>query len=130
LLASPGGRTLSSVLRVHAFGLIDLNNGLEKFTTSRQPAQDAAYFPDSVVSDQEASREDLLFQLQEAWRYFESKNGHVSKWYFENRWKPSGPCPSPGTHRQQFLDELISQGQVEVFETVVNGRVVYALRPG
>ena len=73
--------------------------------------------------------EHLFSQLQEACAYFQDRNGHVSRWYFENKWKPSGPCPPPGAGRQELLDALIANGKVEVFEVSVNGRSVLALRP-
>ena len=71
----------------------------------------------------------MLGQVHEALRYFMGRKGHLSRWYFENKWKPSGPCPPPGETRQQILDVLINQGKVEVFEAMVNGRVILAIRP-
>ena len=55
------------------------------------------------------------------------RDGLVTRWYFENKWKPTGPCPPPGNPRQEMLDVLIQSGKVEVFETSLNGRMVLAL---
>ena len=117
-VATWGGRSLSNELRTQCFGTIDLIDGMDTFFTGRRRCT----ITGSPI-------EHLFSQLQEACSYFHDRNGHVSRWYFENKWKPSGPCPPPGTGRQEILDTLIEQGLVEVFEISVNGRKVLALRP-
>jgi uncharacterized LabA/DUF88 family protein len=117
-VATWGGRSLSSELRTRCFGAIDLVEGIDKFYTGRRRCTATG-----------TPLEHLFSQVQEAWSYFQDRNGHVSRWYFENKWKPSGPCPPPGTGRQELLDALIERGSVEVFEITVNGRTVLALRP-
>ena len=120
-VASWGGHALSRSMRIHSFGVIDLSEGLQYFAsdTAEQSSCDA----------KPVTAEDLYVQLVEAWSYFNGRDGHISRWYFENRWKSSGPCPPPGSSRQQLLDSLIATGKVEVFEASVNGRPVLALRP-
>lgn len=121
-VASWAGRALSHALRVHAFGHVDLVEGVQNFTTGRRrpSAADAPPVPD---------RDALLDQLRHAVAYFNERGGQVSRWYFENRWKPDGPCPPAGDARHQMLGELIEQGLVDEFETVVNGRLITAIRP-
>jgi len=126
-VATWGGRSLSPNLRIHSFGTIDLLDGLDEFTTGRTRQTEEQVC--DIQPDPEATLEDLYLQLKEAWSYFAGRNGHVSRWYFENRWKPSGPCPPPGLIRQHLLDLLIQKGKVEVFEATVNGRAVLAIRP-
>ncbi len=125
-VASWGGRALSHVLRVHCFGHIDLTDGLEVFTTGRRRLSGR---DGEAESAPEPTADDLFEQLEHAWRYFNGRNGHVSRWYFENRWKPDGPCPAAGEPRHELLSELIDAGRVELFEAVVNGRLVAAIRP-
>ena len=118
-VATWGGIALSHELRTQSFGVIDLAAGVESFYTGRRRCSVSTGTP----------IEHLFSQLQEACSYFQDRNGHVTRWYFENKWKPSGPCPPPGTGRQELMDALISKGKVEVFEVLVNGRRVLALRP-
>ena len=116
-----GGHALAHELRVRSYGVIDLIEGLEYFHI--EPNEHEAMRCTGLQLDH------LFSQLQEAFAYFHGKNGHVSRWYFENKWKPNGPCPPPGTGRQELLDALIQRGKVEVFEVSVNGRRILALRP-
>ncbi len=116
-VATWGGHCLSRSMRVHCYDIIDLRAGLQHFAILKEPEQ------------QNEIAQDLLAQLIEAWTYFNGRDGLVTRWYFENKWKPTGPCPPPGTPRQEQLDVLIQTGQVETFETSLNGRVVLALRP-
>ena len=117
-VASWGGRSLSSELRAYCFDEINLVEGIEHFFTGRRRCTPSG-----------TPLEHLLCQVKEAWEYFQDRDGHVSRWYFENKWKPSGPCPPPGSGRQELLDALIEKGLVEVFEISMNGRKVLALRP-
>ena len=116
-VATWGGQCLSRSMRVHCYDIIDLRRGLEEFATQKG------------VLPQTQTAQDLLEQLVEAWTYFNGRDGFVTRWYFENKWKPTGPCPPPGNPRQELLDVLIQSGKVEVFETTLNGRMVLALRP-
>jgi uncharacterized LabA/DUF88 family protein len=127
LVASWGGNALSSALRVRSFGLLDLTEGADEFVTGRRRGDDESSCGEAAKP--QANIEDLLSQLQEAWSYFSGRNGHVSRWYFENRWKPSGRCPPPGLSRTQMLQILINEGKVEVFDALVNGRIVKVIRP-
>ena len=121
-VATWGGHALAHDLRIRSYGVINLLDGLEKFYTE-------STHKCSLRTSTESPLEHLFSQLQEAFAYFHGRNGHVSRWYFENKWKPSGPCPPPGLGRQELLDTLIQSGKVEVFEVSVNGRRVLALRP-
>ena len=127
-IAGWGNCSISHALRIHSFGQIDLMEGIKHFVTGRKRMTDDVIGKKSVLS-KETGLEHLLMQLQEAFSYFNGRNGHVTRWYFENKWKPNGPCPPPGIGRQELLDKLIQAGRVEVFETMINGRVVLALRP-
>lgn len=117
-VATWGGHCLSRAMRVHCFDTIDLTEGLESFATLKKTETPAT----------EISQE-LLQQLKEAFEYFSGRDGSLTRWYFENKWKPTGPCPAPGYPRQEVLDILIRMGKVETFETSLNGRVVIALKP-
>ena len=119
---------MSHALRVYSFGHIDLMDGVKHFVTGRRRGIDEDGLVKRYVM-KESSLDHVLLQLNEAFSYFSGRNGHVTRWYFENKWKPSGPCPPPGIGRQEMLDKLIQAGRVEVFETTINGRVVLALRP-
>ena len=119
-VASWGGRALSRNLRVRCFGHIDLSEDPEALSTGRRRERDQ-----EPVADEDA----LMDQLKAAWRYFHDREGQVSRWYFEQRWKPDGPCPSPGEARQEVLQTLIDAGRVEEFEAMVNGRLINAIRP-
>ena len=127
LVASWGENALSSVLRVHSFGHLDLTEGSDEFVTGRKRGEEESH--GGGCSSTQANIEDLYSQLLEAWNYFSGRNGHVSRWYFENRWKPSGRCPPPGVSRTHMLETLITQGKVEVFDALVNGRLVKVIRP-
>jgi uncharacterized LabA/DUF88 family protein len=120
-VASWAGRALSHNLRVHSFGHVDLVEGVEGFTTGRRRP--------SATEAAPADAGDLMDQLRHAVDYFVERGGQISRWYFENRWKPDGPCPPAGEARHDLLTQLIEHGQVEEFETVVNGRLVSAIRP-
>jgi len=121
-LASWAGRALSHTLRVHAFGHIDLVDGVEQFTTGRRR-------PSAEVLDGPGDLAAVLEQLRHAVAYFTERGGHVSRWYFENRWKADGPCPPAGDARHELLSQLIERGDVEEFQTAVNGRPISAVRP-
>jgi uncharacterized LabA/DUF88 family protein len=123
-VATWGGHALSRAMRIHSFGVIDLSQGLQGFATELPVAS-----PCNEQRSDEMKVDELYTQLLEAWNYFSGRDGHVTRWYFENKWKSSGPCPPPGNLRQQLLDRLIATGKVELFEAQVNGRVVLALRP-
>ncbi|MEL6346977.1 MAG: NYN domain-containing protein [Myxococcota bacterium] len=132
-VASWGGRALSHALRVHCFGHVDLTDGLDAFTTGRRRLssvhEEAGEADADAIDDVNAGVEELMSQLWQAWRYFSGRDGQVSRWYFENRWKPDGPCPPAGNPRAEALQTLIDQGRVLVFEAIVNGRLVSAIRP-
>ena len=115
-VATWGELCLARAMRTHSYATIDLGEGLAAFATPKQ------------VEDIPRT-EHVLHQLVEAWSYFNGRDGLVTRWYFENKWKPTGPCPPPGNARQEVLDYLIQAGQVEVFETNLNGRRVMAVRP-
>ena len=120
-VASWGGRALSHTLRVHAFGHVDLVEGVSEFTTGRRrPSATEAVSPDQRTA--------LIEQLRHAMAYFVDRGGQVSRWYFENRWKSDGPCPPVGDVRSQLMAQLIEDGTVEEFEIVVNGRLMTAIR--
>ena len=123
-VATWGGHALSRAMRIHSFGVIDLVDGLKHFAV--EISSDSKCLEERSES---LKIEELYTQLLEAWNYFNGRDGHVTKWYFENKWKSSGPCPPPGNLRQQMLDRLIASGKVELFEAIVNGRAVLALRP-
>jgi uncharacterized LabA/DUF88 family protein len=132
-VASWGERGLSRELRVRCFGHVDLSADPAALSTGRRREPDAVQRPEAPprdapeipLSDEEA----LLAQLRSAVRYFQDREGQVSRWYFEQRWKPDGPCPEPGEPRHLALESLISSGRVEEFQTVVNGRMMNAIRP-
>ncbi|MFT5682300.1 MAG: uncharacterized LabA/DUF88 family protein [Myxococcota bacterium] len=126
-VASWGGRALSRDLRVRCFGHIDLSEEPEALSTGRRRERevDTTAAESEPLSDEAA----LLAQLHSACRYFQEREGQVSRWYFEQRWKPDGPCPEPGEPRHLALESLISDGQVEEFQTVVKGRMLNAIRP-
>lgn len=129
-VASWGGRALSHALRVHCFGHVDLTEGLTDFTTGRRRLSTFDEEEEDLPEeDENAGVEELMSQLWQAWRYFSGRDGQVSRWYFENRWKPDGPCPPPGGPRAEALQQLIDEGRVDVFEAVVNGRLVSAIMP-
>ena len=115
-VATWGDMCLSRAMRVHSYATIDLGNGLSEFATLKQV-------------EVTPRTDHVLHQLIEAWSYFNGRDGLVTRWYFENKWKPTGPCPPPGNARQEVLEHLIQTGQVEVFETTLNGRQVMAIRP-
>ena len=119
-VATWGGNSLARNMRVHCYDVIDLREGLHSFATLKTVEVEV---PAAEVI------QEVLQQLMEAWTYFHGRDGLVTRWYFENKWKPTGPCPPPGTARQEMLDILIQTGQVEAFETDLNGRSVLALRP-
>lgn len=127
-VASWSGHAVASALRRHSFGMIDLSEGIEEFTTGRRRTV-AEEEGDERFNDTAATIEDLFSQIQQAWMYFNGRKGHVSRWFFENKWKPNGRCPPPGALRQQFVEALISQGKIDCFEAEVNGRVVTVIRP-
>ena len=116
-VATWGDACLARAMRVHCFDTLDLREGLSSFAHQKKEVQG------------QQLAQDLMQQLVEAWSYFHGRDGLVTRWYFENKWKPTGPCPPPGSPRQEMLDGLIPSGKVEVFETVLNGRQVIALRP-
>lgn len=122
-IASWGGMAVANDLRTQSFGMFDLIEGLDMFSTGRSRQTD------SLLRCQGFTMEDVLAQVVQAWEYFSSRDGHISRWYFENRWKASGPCPPPGEPRQESLDLLIQHGKVEIFEAQMNGRIILALRP-
>ncbi len=128
-VASWGGRALSQSLRVRCFGHIDLSEEVATLSTGRHRERavvlEAAPLTSAPLPDEEA----LLAQLHSACRYFAEREGHVSRWFFEQRWKPDGPCPAPGEPRHLALEALISAGRVEEFQTVVSGRMMNAVRP-
>ena len=128
-VAGWGGRAMSSKLRVHSFGTIDLTEGIEHFTTGRFRTSQEEHIGDECYNDNNATIDDLFAQVQEAWSYFNGRKGHVSRWFFENKWKPNGRCPPPGSLRQKLLDDLMIQGKIESFEAEVNGRIVTVIRP-
>ena len=125
-VASWGGRALSRNLRVRCFGHIDISEDAESLCTGRRREREVEVELQRV----EVSDEDALFaQLKIAWRYFQEREGQVSRWYFEQRWKPDGSCPAPGEPRHLALESLINAGKVEEFQAVVNGRMINAIRP-
>ena len=104
---------------------LDLATEPEALSTGRRREREEEDTPAPTLSDEEA----LLLQLRSACRYFQEREGQVSRWYFEQRWKPDGPCPAPGEPRHLALESLISAGRVEEFQAVVNGRMINAIRP-
>ena len=128
-VASWNGRALSSALRVHSFGMIDLAEGIEHFATGRLRSSCEEQLGDERFNDQAATIEDLFTQIHEAWSYFNGRKRHVSRWFFENKWKPNGRCPPPGILRQRLVETLLMQGKIEAFEAEVNGRLVTVIRP-
>ena len=125
-VASWGGRALSRNLRVRCFGHVDLSDDPDALCTGRRRDREPEIEPNaSRLSDEDA----LLVQLRSACRYFQEREGQVSRWYFEQKWKPDGPCPAPGESRHLALESLISDGRVEEFQAVVNGRMINAVRP-
>lgn len=125
-VATWGGYSLSRAMRVNCFGVIDLVEGMKYF--SEEKKEEASEKKCTVMSRVELANA-LYRQLLEAHQYFNGIDRQVTRWYFENRWKPTGPCPPPGDPRQEVLDMLIEKGKVEVFSTTVNGREVLAVRP-
>ena len=129
-VATWGGHALSRSMRISSFGVIDLSEGLGEFAQMETGAEQLLRnFASTASGSEEYDGRHLYNQLVEAWNYFHGRDGYVTRWYFENKWKSSGPCPPPGNVRQRLLDRLISTGKVEVFEAQVNGRIVLALRP-
>lgn len=130
-VATWGGYSLSRAMRVNCFGVIDLVDGINYFTEPKEEESSPAVSPEktcSLMSSVELANA-LYRQLLEAYQYFNGIDRQVTRWYFENRWKPTGPCPPPGDPRQELLDVLIETGRVELFSTMVNGREVLAVRP-
>ena len=132
-VATWGGYSLSRAMRVNSFGVIDLVEGMEFFSEDKEKSK--LNIEENVVDKrcEVMNRTDLanaLYkQLLEAYQYFNGIDRQVTRWYFENRWKPTGPCPAAGDQRQEMLNFLIEKGKVEVFSTMVNGREVLAVRP-
>ncbi|MEC8276969.1 MAG: NYN domain-containing protein [Myxococcota bacterium] len=121
-IASWGGFAVAPDLLSQSFSAIDLMDGLEQFSTGRARQNESVETPPCSI-------EDVFNQVLQACEYFSNRDAHLARWYFENRWKASGPCPPPGEPRQRSLNQLIEQGRVEIFETSMNGRIIYAVRP-
>ena len=128
-VASWGGRALSRALRIRCFGHIDLSDDPDALSTGRRREREAEGGADSAGAPMLSDELALLEQLRTACRYFQEREGQVSRWYFEQRWKPDGPCPPPGEARHLALESLISAGEVEEFQAVVKGRMINAIRP-
>ena len=111
------GEPDNTALELAAYNTVNLSVALETFSTSRRQ-------PISV-----SGTEMLFAQLIEAWRFFNHRDKVLARWYFEHKWKASGPCPPAGSERETMLAQLIHQGLVEVFEASVNNRVIIAVRP-
>lgn len=121
-IASWNGFAVAPDLLSQSFGAIDLMEGLNHFSTGRARQHEC-------MEDLTCSIDDVFNQVLQACEYFSNRDAHLARWYFENRWKASGPCPPPGEPRQRSLNQLIEQGRVEIFETSMNGRIIYAVRP-
>lgn len=114
-VATWGELGLSPALRARAFGHVDLLEGLEHFATGRDRGQE---IDDDLV----------MAEIQAGVRYFAARGGHLSRWYFVNRWSASAQEVTPGPPRARSVDRLLAAARLELYEAEVNGRRVAALR--
>jgi uncharacterized LabA/DUF88 family protein len=63
--------------------------------------------------------------------HFARTEGHLSRWFFENRWRADSPCPPAGSaERAAAVEGLIASGEVIVYEyDDAKCRTTEALRP-
>ena len=108
-----------NILRQEVFDIISLQEGLCDFTLQKK----------SHKIDQSSLMTNLLWEVEQAVSFFQRKNRPVTRWYFENQWLSSRSCPNPGRERTECVEMLVKQGNLELFETTVNGRTVIAIRP-
>lgn len=134
-LASWGGIGLSMPLRSAAYGHIDLLEGVDAWSTGRtrggggEPTHPEGAAPIDADALPRTARDLVLEQVRQATAYFEERNGHLSRAYFENRWDAVGQDLPQGLARTVEVDALLEAGAIELYEATVNGRRVTALRP-
>lgn len=115
-VATWGGHGLAPTLRAAAWSHLDLLEALADVSTGRARGEE---LDDQVV----------LGQLNVAVGYFTDRGGHLSRWYFVNRWSAEGALMPEGPPRARAVDRLVAAGAAELYEADVNGRQVVALRP-
>ena len=119
VIATTQSNCTPHILRQEVFDVLSLQEGLGEFTLQKKSHKD----------DQSSLMINLLWEVEQAVSFFQRKNRPVTRWYFENQWLSSRLCPNPGSERTEFVEMLIKQGNLELFETTVNGRTVIAIRP-
>jgi uncharacterized LabA/DUF88 family protein len=130
-------RGVSKELRRRCFYEIDLSEGTAEISTGRTRGMPTAITTPTtevtvveVVAPSAAELEEaVLAAVRQAETHFVSTGGHLSKWYFVNRWRSEPPCPSVGAERLNLLDRLIEAKRVETYEyTDAKDRPTEALR--
>ena len=114
-VATWGEYGLASGLRARAYSHIDLCECLPYADTGRSRGE-------------ELDDETILAQLAQAIRYFEERGGHLTRWYFVNRWSAGTEEPPTGPPRDRAIDRLVMAGRVQVFTAELRGRNVPAMR--
>lgn len=132
-VATWGHRGLSRALRGCCFGEIDLCRGVADFSTGRRPPRlsrdEAAPTSGSEIAQGrrvECSNDDVLAELTKAC----SKLPHVSRWYFEQRWRGLSMPPQQSEARRNAVAQAIADSVVETYEyDDSKGRRTQGLRP-
>lgn len=148
-LATWPGQPVARELRASSFGVIDLSEGVEDFTTGRRrpvplasslpagfgPLRSAGASSTPLATPDPAPALDasgvptpagraILDEIRDA----QTQLAYVSRWYFANKWRGVGLPPDPGV-RERMIDELIAGGKLEAYTaTDDKGRPVQAVR--
>ncbi len=128
-LASWGGHGMAPALRAAGFDHIDLTAGEASFSTGRVRAGfegvDGGIPSADGPLDVEAG---LVEQVRSAAHYFQTRGGHLARWYFVHRWESEGLTVTAGTERSRLVERLLESGRIQSYQADVNGRMVEALR--
>ncbi len=112
--------TVHRVLK-SAFKYIDLMDGLTSF--EREGTDDDAFWDDSSDDVYEESCQVFLEELRAAEKKFEG--GYVGLGYFITKWRSAQLSNSPEV-RRRILDDLIEDGDVEMYDAVDGAQAIRA----
>ena len=131
------GQRVARELRANSFGVLDLGDGAEQFSTGRRrpgAAQGNSHgearepVPGARRDLPAASDEELRAAILDELRSAQAQLPYVSRWYFVNRWRGERLPPGPA-ERDRLLQQLVAERFVEEHEVAdANGRPTAAIR--
>lgn len=133
------GRGVPKELRKRCFFEIDLTQCVAEIGTGRARITSTAITTTTttveVVKTEIPAVIDVdalvISEVEKAAAAFAASGGHLSEWYFVNRWRGEPPCPPTGSsERSGSVERLVADGSLDVYEyDDAKERKTRAIRP-